>query len=179
MAQIAAQIVLVITAGVLFYAAWTDLREFKIRNELIIVLAALLVIHAILSGRWAILHWNLLIAFVMFLIMLVFYARNAMGGGDLKLLTVAFLWVGLDSALPFTALLLVFALINALVAKYGWVVMLDGRRIAFGPAIAAALIGTFMLGLPPPPSRIVPDIQLGNQFRDVPIGPPLPSAPTR
>jgi Flp pilus assembly protein protease CpaA len=53
-------VVLVITGGVLFYAALTDFKYFKIRNELILVLAGLFVLHALLSGRWMSAHWNLL-----------------------------------------------------------------------------------------------------------------------
>src|SRR5262249_46491654 len=45
------QLVLVITAAALFYAAVADLKEFKIRNELILVLVGLFVVHASLSGR--------------------------------------------------------------------------------------------------------------------------------
>lgn len=162
--SLGAHVVLVIAAGVLFYAAWTDLRQFRIRNELIIVLAGLFVVHAILSGRWIEIHWNALFASAMFLLMLFFYARNWMGGGDLKLLTVSFLWVGFNGAMPFAILLLVFAGINALVAMFGWVMTIDGRRVAFGPAIAAALIVTFMLGyMDTPPRRAIPDIPLGAE----------------
>jgi Flp pilus assembly protein protease CpaA len=46
-------VVLVITAGVLFYVALTDFKHFMIRNELILVLIGLFVVHALLSGRWA------------------------------------------------------------------------------------------------------------------------------
>src|SRR5258705_5050414 len=83
-------VVLVITAGVLFYVALTDLKYFKIRNELILVLAGLYILHALLSGRWISAHWNLGFAALMFSIMLYFYAQNAMGGGDVKILTIAF-----------------------------------------------------------------------------------------
>jgi len=47
-----ANAVLVLTAAVLLYAALTDLKHYQIRNELIIVLAGLYVLHAFLSGRW-------------------------------------------------------------------------------------------------------------------------------
>jgi hypothetical protein len=45
-------------------------------------------------------------------------------------------------------LLLAFALIHALLVKFGFVDAIgdDGRRVPFAPAIAAALIGIFMLG---------------------------------
>ena len=39
-------VVLVITAAVLFYVALTDFKQFKIRNEVILVLAGLFVVHA-------------------------------------------------------------------------------------------------------------------------------------
>ena len=143
-----AHTVLVITGAVLFYAAWNDLRNYRIPNELIVVLASLFVVHAVLSGRWVEMHWNIAFAFLMFLIMLVFYIRKTMGGGDLKLLTVGFLWAGYACALPFTIFLLVFALIHASVVKMGIVKAIgpDGRRVPFAPTIAAALIGIFMLG---------------------------------
>jgi prepilin peptidase CpaA len=140
--------ILVITAAVLFYAAWNDLRRQRIPNELIIVLVILYGMHAAVSGRWVEMHWNFALAFVMFFIMLVFYIWKTMGGGDLKLLTVGFLWAGFTCALPFTILLLAFALIHAFLVKTGFVKAIgeDGRRVPFAPAIAATLIGIFMLG---------------------------------
>lgn len=145
---ILAHTVLVITAAVLLYAAWNDLRNFRIPNELVAVLAGLFVVHAVLSGRWVEMRWNIAFAFLMFLVMLVFYIRKTMGGGDLKLLTVGFLWAGYACALPFTIFLLVFALVHAIIVKTGIVKAIgpDGRRVPFAPAIAAALIGIFMLG---------------------------------
>jgi prepilin peptidase CpaA len=145
---ILAHTVLVITAALLFYMAWTDMRQNKIRNELILVLAGLFVIHAVLSGRWIEMYWNFAVAFLIFLMLLIFYSRRALGGGDVKLLTVAFLWVGYGCMLPFTILLLLFTLIHAILAKSGLVksVGIDRKRIPFAPTVAAALIGTFMLG---------------------------------
>ena len=49
-------VLLVITAAVLFDVALTYFKEFKIRNEFILVLAALFVVHALLSGRWVSAH---------------------------------------------------------------------------------------------------------------------------
>src|SRR5262245_43085550 len=101
-------VVLVITAAVLFYVALTDFKQFKIRNELILVLVGLFVVHALLSGRWVSAHWNLAFAALMFCIMLYFYAQNLMGGGDVKILTVGFLWVGFIFVFLFVVLLAVF-----------------------------------------------------------------------
>jgi prepilin peptidase CpaA len=150
--------VLALTAAILLYAALTDLKHYRIRNEVIAVLGGLFVLHAFLSGRWPGIPWNVALALLMFVVMLYFYAQDLMGGGDIKLLTVAFLWVGIDCALPFAILLSLFAAIHAGAGKLGWAevkqVGEDKRqRIAFAPAVAAALIGTFMLGCLAPVSR--------------------------
>lgn len=145
----ASHILLVLTAALLLYIAATDLREFKIRNEFIIALAVLFFVHAGLSGRWGSLHWNLGFAVLMFALMLFAYSQKLMGGGDLKLLTVACLWVGPWCALPFAIFLLIFATAHTVAGKYGWLNVQEvaGRkRIAFGPSIAGALILVFLLG---------------------------------
>jgi prepilin peptidase CpaA len=164
--SVLAHTVLVITAAVLLYAAWNDLRQFKIRNELVAVLAGLFIIHTILSGHWTEMYWNFVVAFIAFLIMLFFYARKTMGGGDLKLLTVAFLWVGYTCVLPFTILLLISAVAHFLAVKAGLMQTLDdqGRRVPFAPSIAAGLIGTFLIGcLDQPAVHYIPKIPLGNE----------------
>jgi prepilin peptidase CpaA len=139
------------TAAILFYAALTDLKHYHIRNELIAVLGGLFVLHAFLSGRWPGIPWNIGLALLIFAVMLYFYSQNLMGGGDVKLLTVAFLWVGIDCALPFAILLSLFATLHVIAGKLGWVNLQhigeDRRsRIAFAPSVAAALTGIFMLG---------------------------------
>jgi prepilin peptidase CpaA len=146
---IVSQIVLIITAATLFYVGLTDLKHFKIRNEFIIVLTGLFFLHAFLSGRWTTLHWNLAFAAVMFLIMLYFYSMKAMGGGDLKLLTVAILWVGPFCALPFALFLLLFICIHIFAVKFKLVearVVSEKKWLPFAPSIAAALISVFMVG---------------------------------
>ncbi len=72
-----------------------------------------------------------------------------MGGGDVKLLTVAFLWVGPSCALPFALFLLLFVSIHTVAAKLKLVesqVAGERTQVAFAPSIAAALIGVFMVG---------------------------------
>jgi len=139
------------TGAILIYAAYGDLKRFQIRNELVGLLAALYVLHAFLSGRWGEIPWNAALAFVLLIAMLYCYSRNLMGGGDVKLLTVAFLWVGLGCALPFAVLLSLCAAIHALAGRLGWVAVQgfgeDRRpRIPLAPSVAAALIGVFLLG---------------------------------
>src|SRR6266702_4537331 len=149
LSPIFSHVVLVITAVTLFYVAWTDLKDFKIRNELILVLVGLFVLHAILSGRWVSIYWNLGLAFFTLIIMLYYYSQNLMGGGDVKLLAVAFLWTGVHCAFPFAILWLIFVSVHFFAAKFGWVAVKEfekRKRIPLAPSIAAALIGTFMLG---------------------------------
>jgi len=142
-------LVLVVTSALLLRAAWTDLREFKIRNELILALAGLFALYTVLSGRWAELEWDVGFAALMFVVLLAFYGLGWMGGGDVKILTVAFLWTGLSGALAFALLLALFSSAHSIAAKLGWVkskVTASGRqRIAFAPSVAGALICTFML----------------------------------
>jgi Flp pilus assembly protein protease CpaA len=142
-------VVLVVTAAVLFYVALTDFKEFKIHNELILVLAGLFVVHALLSGRWVIAHWNLAFAALMFVAMLYFYGQNLMGGGDVKILTVGFLWVGFRCALPFAVLLAIFAGVHVVAAMFGWAQVQQvgaRKRIPLAPSVAGALILCLILG---------------------------------
>jgi prepilin peptidase CpaA len=153
------EFVLVVTAAVLLYAAFNDLRRYKIRNDLIVVLVVLYCGHALLSGRWVTAHWNLAFAFLMFVVMCFFYSQRLMGGGDLKLLTVAFLWVGIGCALPFAVLLLGFSAIHVVAVKLGWADVQqtdhdESRKIPFAPSVAAALISLFMLGCLAPRNEI-------------------------
>ena len=141
--------VLVATAAILFWIAATDLRSFKIPNNIILVLVALFALYMFVSGRWVALHWHVVFAAFMFVVLLVCYAQKWMGGGDVKLLTVAFLWTGVHCALGFTLILLTIALLHTLFAKLGWVQAqrVDGRtKIAFGPSIAGGLIGIIASG---------------------------------
>ncbi len=149
LARASADAVLILTAATLFYVALTDLKEFKIRNELVLLLAGFYVLHAVLSGRWVDMHWNIGFAIFMLVVMLYFYSQGLMGGGDVKMLAVAFLWVGVPCSLVFAILLTIFIVIHLGVVKLGWtkVQEVEGRkRIPFAPSIAAALIVTFMSG---------------------------------
>jgi prepilin peptidase CpaA len=146
---IASQTVLILTGAVLFYVAVTDLKHYNIRNEFILVLVGLFFLYTILAGRWTTLPWNFGFAAFLFLMMLYPYSKKMMGGGDLKLLTAALLWVGPFCALPFALFLLVFASVHALAVKFK---LVEGKAVgeqqsmAFAPSIAAALIGVFIIG---------------------------------
>jgi prepilin peptidase CpaA len=146
-----ANIVLVLAAGVLLAAAITDLKRYTISNTYILTLVVLLIAYTAITGRWSTLAWNVVIATLLFVVLFFFYSRAWMGGGDVKILTVAFLWIASDCALLFAILLCAFASIHGVAAKLNWAPSQntsgDKRaRIAFAPSVAAALIGTFLLG---------------------------------
>ena len=69
------------------------------------------------------------------------FALRAVGGGDVKLISAALIWVGPEGAVLFALLLAVFTLAYAAGALIGW---FPKRRsgsatvIPFGPSIAAA-----------------------------------------
>jgi Flp pilus assembly protein protease CpaA len=143
--------VLVLTAAVLLYAAFTDLKHYKIGNELIILLVGLFFLHSLFADRWTNTAWSIGLATGVFLFLLYFYSRHWIGGGDVKILSVSILWAGIECALPFVLLLLLFVSLHTVAARLGWVESRqndsDGRpRIPFAPSIAAALIPTILLG---------------------------------
>jgi len=142
--------ILVLTAVTLFWVALTDLREFKVPNELVVVLACLFLVYALFSGAWISIQWNIAFALLMFAAGAYAYSLHQIGGGDLKLLTVAFLWTGPWLALPFVVLLLIFTLIYYLAARLGFAAAhrtAAGLRIPLAPSLAGALIGVIALGL--------------------------------
>jgi len=146
-----AAVVLVVTVAVLLYAAFIDLKHYKISNELILLLIGLFVLHAFLSDRWTDVAWNVGLAAGVFLFLIYFYSRHWVGGGDIKLLPVAFLWTGIECAFLFVLLLLLFVSLHTVAARVGWVESQQDdngsrQRIPFAPAIAAALIAIILLG---------------------------------
>jgi prepilin peptidase CpaA len=144
-------VVLVITVAVLLYAAFIDLKHYKIGNELILLLIGLFVLYAFLSHRWTSAAWNVGLAAGVFLFLIYFYSRRWIGGGDIKILPVAFLWTGIERAFLFVLLLLMLVSLHTAAASFGWMESRryddDSRqRIPFAPSIAVALIVTILLG---------------------------------
>jgi len=147
--------ILVLTAATLFWVALTDLREFKVRNEFVAILAGLFVAHALSSGAWVSMQWNFAFALVMLAGGAYAYSLQQIGGGDLKLMAVAFLWTGPWYAAPFVLLLLLFTGAYYVAARFGFAAAKEtaaGLRIPLAPPLAGALIGALALGLIAPSS---------------------------
>jgi prepilin peptidase CpaA len=144
--------IIAITCSVLFYVAFADLHNYKIKNELVLLLAALYFVYVFATGTWneALLHIG--VASLIFLVMLVSYSYGLLGGGDVKLITVAFLWVGMDRAFLFAVVMLAIAGFHTGLVYLGILgaqTVNGRRRIAYAPAIAGALVVVFGSGYLP------------------------------
>jgi Flp pilus assembly protein protease CpaA len=141
-------------AAVLFYVGFTDFRTFKIRNDVILLLLVLYVLFVPvavygLDRPWFEILWNVVLAASMFAVMLWFFAHRVIGGGDVKFISVVFLWVGTRSALLFSALLLLFIGLHLAAVRMGWAQtkpMAGRHAIPYATSVAAALISIIMLG---------------------------------
>jgi Flp pilus assembly protein protease CpaA len=145
--------ILALTAVTLFWVALTDLREFKIRNELIAILAGLYLAHALCSGAWVSMQWNFAFALLMLAAGTYAYSLQPIGGGDLKPLAVAFLWTGPWFAAPFVFLLLIFTGAYYIAARLGYAAAKEtaaGLRSPLATSLAGALIGALALGFVAP-----------------------------
>jgi prepilin peptidase CpaA len=133
--------------AVLCYIGVYDLRTFKIRNDAVVILFALYVLFAFISRSWLDILWNALFAGAIFALLLFFYTKNVIGGGDVKLMTVACLWVGEHCAFLFSALLVIFFALHFGIAQIGYArtKSIAGRQaIPYAPSIAGA-VGALML----------------------------------
>lgn len=138
-------------ATILIFVIVDDLRNFRVRNEAVAALAVLFLLRAALSGRYAEALSHAGFAAVMFAVLLLMYvlinARGRMGGGDVKLLGAAFLWLGIENAFVFSLFLIAFTLAYVLLAKLGGVPrQMEAARtkIPFGPCIGAAWLVTLI-----------------------------------
>jgi prepilin peptidase CpaA len=137
------------TVAVLLYVGFTDFLTFKIRNDALLLLLVLYVLFAIVDRSRTEVLVNVILAAVLFAVLAWLYAQGSVGGGDVKLLTVAALWVGTGCALPFSVLFLLFIGLHLLAVRMGLAKtasMASRLAIPCAPSVAAALIGTIVLG---------------------------------
>ncbi len=127
--------------SILVWVAIEDLRSFIVRNSLVGLLAACFVLHCLAGNHLSDLLPHLLFGLVGLALMVGAFALRAVGGGDVKLISAALIWVGPEGAVLFALLLAVLTLAYAAGALIGW---FPKRRsgsatvIPFGPSIAAA-----------------------------------------
>jgi leader peptidase (prepilin peptidase) / N-methyltransferase len=138
-------------AGQLIMIAWIDMRKMIIPHALNLSLAVTgaLVSVLLLQTSWWILALQAIIAFGVFSAVSLIYARwrgqQGLGGGDVKFLTAATLWVGLIG-LPWVVLVAsVSGLAFALVRHFLGQRIQSTERLAFGPHLALGLMATWLL----------------------------------
>jgi Flp pilus assembly protein protease CpaA len=135
--------------AVLFYVGFTDFTTFKIRNDTVLLLLILYLIFAFIDRSWIEIFSDITLAAIIFGVLLWFYTRGVVGGGDVKFMTVVCLWIGAHCALLFSAFLLVLIGLHLVAARIGWARTKPraGRHaIPYAPSVAGALIASIMLG---------------------------------
>ena len=134
---------------VMFYVGFTDFRTFKIRNNVLVLLLVLYVFFALTARPPSEILSNVIFAAIIFAVLALFYTRGVIGGGDVKLVAIVCLWVGVHCALLFSILLLLFIGLHLFTAWLGWANTkpMAGRfAIPYAPSVAGALIVTVMSG---------------------------------
>jgi prepilin peptidase CpaA len=135
--------------AVMFYVGFTDFRTFKIRNNVLLLLLLLYVLFALVARTPSEILSNVIFAAIIFAVLVLFYTKGVIGGGDVKLVSIVCLWVAVHCALLFSLLLLLFIGLHLFAAWLGWANTkpLAGRfAIPYAPSVAGALIVTVMSG---------------------------------
>jgi prepilin peptidase CpaA len=143
------ELIITISSCVLLFVTFDDIQNYRIKNEHVLLLAVLYFIYVFITGTWGDVPYHLGIATLIFIVLLVCYNYGMLGGGDVKLLTVAFLWTGKDCALLFAIVMLAITGVHAGLVYLGLLraQTVKGRqRIPYAPAIAGALVVVFVSG---------------------------------
>lgn len=95
-------IVLAAYAGLLVYAACSDMARLIIPNWVSIALVAIFPIGAMLGGATFLdVGMHILFGFGVLALGFVLFQFNIIGGGDAKLLAAVSVWTGMTAAIPF------------------------------------------------------------------------------
>jgi prepilin peptidase CpaA len=101
----------------MLYGAISDLTRFTIPNSVSYGLILLFIPFAALSLELKVALLHLGLGLVVFVICIVFWQLRMLGGGDVKFLSAASLWMGPVAILPFLVLLCVLSAAFVLVLK--------------------------------------------------------------
>lgn len=150
-------------AALFVAAAVTDVLTLRIPNAIVLALLALFAVVCIVAPPKALLWHHVVPALVVFALGAVLFYFDKFGGGDVKLLTVAVLWIGFGALGPFLISLSLYGMIAILifavfrtqaVMLIGWTAaqigrpiptppsLLTGKSIPYGVVIAAAALTT-------------------------------------
>ena len=140
--NIAADVLMLLLAGLLLWAAIGDIRTFTIPNELnaAIALAAPVFWWASGVGLWPDGATRLAVALLVFAVLVGAFALGVMGGGDVKMAPAVMLWFPAARALDFlTIMSLAGGLVTLLALARHRLGAREGRpEVPYGVAISAA-----------------------------------------
>ena len=131
----------VMLIAALAYVIVDDLWHYRIKNSVVILLGLLSVAHLLAQPSLNVLLWHSVFAVLGFGLLLIAYLRGLIGGGDTKLLAVAFFWTGPEAALPYCIFMLLLTLAYWVGARFGPLPSQNVRgrlKVPFGPSIAGA-----------------------------------------
>jgi prepilin peptidase CpaA len=139
-----ASVIWIVFAGLFFAAAVFDGRSYKIPNSISVILVALFLVAAFMSGQPATSYWpHLALGAGILLVGYLLYLFTGMGAGDAKLAAAAAVWAGLPGLYAWTFLLALSMAVLAL----GLVV---ARRIAVAAVGAEPRLRILQRGAPVP-----------------------------
>jgi len=135
----------------LFLIARDDLQHLRISNRANLILAMTYLPYAALTQDAAEIMMHVITAGLIFFALLWPFARNMLGGGDVKFLSTGALWIGPQNLSFFMITLLVSLILYLAGARMGLLRMhQEGKlhRIPFGPSGALALATTLAARVP-------------------------------
>jgi prepilin peptidase CpaA len=137
-----------VLVALLAYVIVDDLRNFRVRNDVILAIGALAIVYFTMQWDWRFFASHLMVGGILFAVFSFLYARGWMGGGDVKLLVAAFVWLGQEKAQIFVVALTVFATVYGTAAKFLLVPaqqLPSGRaKVPYAPSIALAWIAAIV-----------------------------------
>jgi prepilin peptidase CpaA len=89
-------------AGLLLYAAYSDMSRLIIPNWVSIALIAIFPVAAFLAGATFLeVGQNILVGFAVLVVGFLLFQFNIIGGGDAKLMAAVAVWTGMTALIPF------------------------------------------------------------------------------
>lgn len=116
LAALANMVVLSAFGGLLVWAAWADFTKFVIPNVISIALLLLYPIHVLTAPGEVYWVFAIVMAVVVFLVGFFMFVLGAMGGGDVKLMSVCILWAGPIYLVEFIGVMLAMSILLAVYA---------------------------------------------------------------
>ncbi|QUJ76710.1 prepilin peptidase [Sulfitobacter albidus] len=143
--------------AILMHVVYTDLRYRRIGNESVAALGLIFVLGCLLSGPPDDVTGRMVAAAVVFGLCFLAFAARLLGGGDVKLLPVVFLFIPVDGVAAFVLALSAFVVVTFTVLKMArphvgrmmpdWAGITVPGRYAMGPTIALSFIFYKYIGI--------------------------------